>query len=461
MPIKPSGPVCVDLFAGCGGLTEGLLSAGIEVVASVELHPQAALSHAFNHPSTSVFVGDVRLWDHALLDAELRKRDVDRVDIVAGGPPCQGFSSAGKKFRTDPRNSLFRAYVDVVAEYKPRMFLLENVPGFRSMFGGSTYREALASFRQLGYETVDDVVRASDFGVPQTRQRFILVGWLPDEAKPFELHPTSGDIITASDALADLDFLKPGFEATRYAERKRVSAFAADRRTNTSLLFNHLATRHRERAVQIMSEISEGGSIRDVDPTVRSAKRTMSRLARGQLAKTVLSLPDDMIHYKHNRILTVRENARLQTFDDDFVFFGKRTSGFVERRVDVPQYTQVGNAVPPLLARALGRALTQSLGYAGSLGDRRERRLRESRQAQVLGSSGWAGYTLDPEIVKSLQLRTVIGEAIPLPTCEEDAPVRKQPALREWTTVSPPRRGQWAPGVAAKSRPAWDASGTE
>lgn len=98
MLATPRGPVCVDLFAGCGGLTEGLLSAGVDVVASVELHPQAALSHAFNHPSTSVFVGDVRKWNYALLDDELQSRGHDRIDIVVGGPPCQGFSSAGKKF---------------------------------------------------------------------------------------------------------------------------------------------------------------------------------------------------------------------------------------------------------------------------------------------------------------------------------------------------------------------------
>lgn len=458
MTATPSSPVCLDVFAGCGGLTEGLLSAGVDVVASVELHPQAALSHAFNHPSTSIFVGDIREWDYSLMDRELRVRERDQLDIVVGGPPCQGFSSAGKKQQLDPRNSLFRAYADVVERYRPRIFLLENVPGFRSMFGGSTYREALMTFHKLGYETVDDVVRAADYGVPQTRQRFILVGWLPDEAKPFELTPTVEQAVTAQDALADIDFLEPGFEANRYRRRANISPFAVDRRANSDFLFNHLATRHRERAVRIMSEIAEGGSIRDVDPLVRSAKRTMSRLSRRDLAKTVLSLPDDMIHYKHNRVLTVRENARLQTFDDDFVFFGKRTSGFVERRVDVPQYTQVGNAVPPLLGRAFGRALTRSLGYAHPLGDLRELTLRREHQALVRGSSGWAGYTLDPRVDRFLRLHTVRGDRIPLPVTDEDAPISAQGALREWVTAHNPRRGQWAPGVVAKDRPAWHAN---
>lgn len=455
---SPSAPVCVDLFAGAGGLSEGLMSAGLDVVASVELHPQAALSHAFNHPSTKVFVGDVREWNTRLLEAELRDRGASQLDVVVGGPPCQGFSSAGKKHPADPRNSLFKAYADVVAQYHPRMFLLENVPGFRSMFGGSTYREAIATFRGLGYEIFDDIVRAADYGVPQTRQRFVMVGWLPGEAKPFELEPVEARSVAAGEALRDIDFLEPGFEATRHLPEAELSSYAASRRSGT-LLFNHLATRHRDRAIRIMSEIAEGRTIRDVDPALRSAKRTMSRLDRTRLAGTVLSLPDDMIHYGHDRILTVRENARLQTFDDDFVFFGKRTSGFVERRVDVPQYTQVGNAVPPLLAKALGRALARSLGHTEPLPDHRELARRRSRHEHVRGSSGWAGYTLGPEIVGELGLWTVRGAPIDLPTSEEDISVFQQPALREWAKSSGPRRGQWAPGVKTKASPAWKSCG--
>src|SRR4051812_48202748 len=118
--IQMSAPTCLDLFAGCGGLSEGLLSAGIDVVASVELHPQPALTHAFNHPSTSVFVGDVRAFTPGSLVNQTRLEALNDIDIVVGGPPCQGFSSAGKKSVTDPRNSLFRAFEDLVAAIKPR-----------------------------------------------------------------------------------------------------------------------------------------------------------------------------------------------------------------------------------------------------------------------------------------------------------------------------------------------------
>jgi DNA (cytosine-5)-methyltransferase 1 len=454
MPDLSTAPTCVDLFAGCGGLTEGFLAAGIDVVASVELHPQAALTHAFNHPSTSVFVGDVRDWDRELLDDSLAEREVVRPDIVAGGPPCQGFSSAGKKSSTDPRNSLFHAFADVVAHYLPKLFLLENVPGFRTMYGGSTYNEAVATFANLGYQTTAIDVRAANYGVPQTRRRFVLVGWLAGEVEPFELVNGTTEMVTVDDALADLDYLRPGYVAHRHTSRSSLSEFALNRRANTELLFNHLASQHRERAERIMSQIAPGRSIRDVDPSLRSAKRTMSRLSRHHLSNTVLSLPDDMIHYKHNRILSVREAARLQTFDDDFVFFGKRTSGFVERRVDVPQYTQVGNAVPPLLADALGRSLVRTLGFQG-LPDRRDLGVRRQRHEMVLGSPGWSGYTLHPDIDDTLALRTVRGAQIELPVSRDDRPISDQRPVHKWVGTPAPKRRKWAPGVAPKTRPSW------
>lgn len=348
---------------------------------------------------------------------------------------------------------------------------MENVPGFKSMYGGRVYAEALQAFSELGYRTVDDVVVAARYGVPQRRRRFVMVGWLPDSATPFEwpewthlgfeprqlfgrdLPPTP----TAGEALADLAFLAPGFEATRYAEYAS-SSFAEERQMGNNLLFNHLATRHREKAVRMFGKIPVGGSIRDVDAAERSLKRTMVRLDPNEIANTVVSLPDDMLHFAHHRILSVRECARLQTFDDDFVFIGKRTSGFTERRVDVPQYTQVGNAVPPLLSRALGRALLQSLGAESA--DLRDVEARRKRHRYVTGSSGYAGYTLGGEADDDILLRTVQGDIIDLPLDDEADCVAEQLAMREWTTARNPRRGQWAPGVSAKANPSWIGEGT-
>src|SRR4051794_35073822 len=139
----PAPPVAVDLFSGAGGLAEGLEAVGIRVAAAVELHPQPALTHAFNHPHTRVLAGDIRDLDLKVLDREVREATGSAiVDVVVGGPPCQGFSTAGKMNADDPRNGLFRSFVKAVEYFQPRMFVLENVPGFKNMHGGAMYDEA-------------------------------------------------------------------------------------------------------------------------------------------------------------------------------------------------------------------------------------------------------------------------------------------------------------------------------
>jgi len=468
-PGKP--PVAIDLFAGAGGLSEGLESAGIRVVAATELHPQPALTYAFNQPNTSVLFGDIRELSLDFLAETVRHRTGKiEVDLVVGGPPCQGFSTAGKKAPTDPRNSLFYHFVRVVEYFRPRMFLLENVPGFKKMHDGQAFSRCSHMFRALGYSTVDATLDASHYGVPQRRQRFIMVGWLPGAAAPFPWPlQTHGDVgtneelplfpskllpfITAEEALDDIAFLEPGWESHRHQEAARTD-YQRERRNRCNLLFNHLATRHRPKAATIFSFIREGGTISSVPPSLRSAKRTMARLDRKSISNAVLALPDDIIHYRHDRIPTVREMARLQSFDDDYVFLGKRTSGFLERRVDVPQYTQVGNAVPPLLGRVLGAALLKCLG--GIQQDLRDLRQRRERHKWIRGSSGFAGYTLDPTAQGKIAITDIRGRIHPLPASTDDIPVAQSKSPFEWKVyATPPMRGQWAPTVTPKKSPAY------
>src|SRR5689334_7909578 len=154
-------PVAVDLFAGAGGLGEGLMSAGIRVAAAVEFHPQPCLTYAFNHPDTSVLVGDIRrLPLERLEEAVVVMTGKPNVDIVVGGPPCQGFSTAGKKVPEDPRNNLFNQFVRVVEHFKPKVFLLENVPGFKKMHEGRAYTQAVSLFSNLGYTLCDNLLNA-------------------------------------------------------------------------------------------------------------------------------------------------------------------------------------------------------------------------------------------------------------------------------------------------------------
>lgn len=466
---QQDAPVCIDLFAGAGGLAEGLMKAGLRVAASVELHPQAALTHAFNHPDTNVLVGDIRELSLDLLDRAVEEAvGTVPVDLVVGGPPCQGFSSAGKKAETDPRNTLFRHFVRVIEHTRPRMFVMENVPGFKSRYGGSIYEEATEAFSDLGYELTDAILGVAGYGIPQRRRRFVMVGWLPGAALPFEWpEKTHGsedvptlfgaqafNVVTAADALTDTDFLEPGFEAVRHIVEPQSSYQAERRRGGFDVLFNHLATEHRAKATATFKRIQPGQGIRSVPPELRGTKKlTMVRLDPDAVSNTIVSLPDDLLHYKHHRNLTVRECARLQSFDDDFVFIGKRTSGFVERRVDVPQYTQVGNAVPPLLGEALGRALLASLG--GDVADLRPVAHRRQRHALVCGSSAYAGYTLAPEAKEEIRLRTVYGDLLDLPTSDSDVPVLEQPALDYWKGRPNPHVGQWAPGIEPKAQPSW------
>ena len=456
-------PVAIDLFAGCGGLGEGLASAGIRVAVALELHPQPALTYAFNHPTTDVLFGDIRRLSMELLQERVRVRAGDKcVDLVVGGPPCQGFSTAGKKDADDPRNLLFYQFVRVVDTFRPRMFLLENVPGFKKMYGGAAFSKASQLFSELGYELTDTLVNAAEYGVPQRRLRFAMVGYLPGAVRAFawpspthddssasgslSLFPSSlAPYVTVEEALDDLAFLEPGWEAHRHQGHAR-SDFQRERRNGYEYLFNHLATRHRERAVAMFAHIAEGATIGSVPETLRSAKRTMARLRREDISNAVLAIPDDLIHYQHDRIPTVREMARLQTFDDDYVIFGKRTSGFVERRVDVPQYTQVGNAVPPLLARAWGHALLRALH--AKPGDLRDVEFRRSRHRWVLGSSGYTGYTLSPKAVDVDNLMDTTGRRWPLPTSVVDTPVMEAESPVDWKAQPrTERRRQWAPGV--------------
>ncbi|MFE9248226.1 DNA cytosine methyltransferase [Streptomyces sp. NPDC007088] len=436
----------VDLFAGAGGLSEGLQAAGVDVVAAVELHPHAGLTHAFNHPATDVLVGDINDLKTETLENVLVAKSVTRVDLVVGGPPCQGFSTAGQKNSLDPRNRLFEHYLRVVKYLRPRALVMENVPGFKTMHGGRIYEEATRGLKELGYEYRDTILDAADFGVPQRRRRFVLIAWLPEEMPqiswPAKTHRAEDNgeplglfgismqrsYVTSGEALADLDFIEPGFEGFNFPNEAD-GDYQNERRKNSQHLLNHLTTKHRAKAVQMLSCIPEGGNIRSVPEEIRSAKRTMVRLHRSRVSNTVVSLPDDLIHYSENRILSVRETARLQSFDDDYVFLGKRTSCNTQRRSDCPQYTQVGNAVPPLLAKAIGQSLMEAFG--STVADNRDLAERRHRAAHLCGSSGGNGYTLS----SALQLPNFLDvEGRPLEVPRGDgACIADQPDVVAWT----------------------------
>lgn len=380
-----SAPVAIDLFAGAGGLSYGLGMVGIRTAAANEVHAHAGLTYRHNHPGTELIVGDARqLSGSELLTAASRAlgRDValGTVDCVVGGPPCQGFSLAGTKNRSDSRNDLPHHFIRLVLEMRPRVFLFENVYGLVSLYKGAVFEEILTAFRSMpGYAISYEILDATNYGVPSLRKRVIVVGTslgrpfdfpeqthrLPRTAfQPARLFGSEGLFLTPTigEAISDLDTLtEPGEVETEYKLPAR-SAYQFWARAVARVINNHESTKHSARVMNAFSFIPPGGGANDIPPEIRSKKDGLKRLHPEEVCRAILSAPEDLIHYSRDRIPTVREQARLMSFPDQFVFCGQRTSGNQMRKHGYCSQTQqVGNAVPPFLGAALGVALRNHL----------------------------------------------------------------------------------------------------
>ena len=315
------------------------------------------------------------------------------VDLVAGGPPCQGFSTAGRRNRDDPRNTLVRHYLRFIDLVRPMFILMENVRGFRSMpvdpGGNMTYAEHVVSeLQRLGYDVWTSLLVASDWGVPQRRPRFFVIAvksGLLRGIDPFlrlrvarqgflDTKGLPNEPVTAQMALADLETTRAtlvdnadgeisGFKQIKYLAPKNPNPFVRLCREDafgspSGLRLPRHTPQVAQRFQAILSTCKAGRHLSEEDrQRFGSQKRSLTPLAPEQPACTVTTLPDDILHYSEPRILTVRECARLQSFPDWFYFLGPYTTGGPRRRNGCPRYTQVGNAVPPLLAEAIGQVL--------------------------------------------------------------------------------------------------------
>jgi len=397
----------IDLFSGCGGLSLGLSMAGWRGLFSVEKSVDAFATFkanlcvegsrfSFDWPgwlpceamTTSQLIEDYR--------AELEGLN-GSVDLIAGGPPCQGFSMAGLRNSDDPRNRLTEEYIEIVKLIQPKYLLLENVRGFKQPFAEDEmpYSErvaiALGAIGDYGYDVYSDMLDTSIFGVPQMRKRFIMICIRKDQnclssnpikailnnAQSFRQHRAlKGHKVGAREAIGDLEIQNsttiqytndPRFRQINYVGRGAQTAFQKLMRIDVEKDFVPDSLRlpnHRPEIVKRFSKIlAECPRGRTLSPENRekfsTKKQCLMPLHPDMLARTVTTLPDDMIHYSEPRILTVRENARLQTFPDWFSFKGKYTTGGHRRKKECPRYTQVGNAVPPLLAEAIGETLLE------------------------------------------------------------------------------------------------------
>lgn len=390
----------VDLFSGAGGFTEGLMLADhargyFTPVSASDVNPTAELSYRNRFVSqlgvdVDYFRRDIR--DRSLirdLRKSLSRRSLDSVDVVCGGPPCQGYAVFGARQKSDPRNDLFRHYLKAIQVLEPAYFVMENVPGFVRMYGGAAVESMIEATEQMNashYTLVGPLfVNAAEYGVPQTRERILFIGSRSDVPPLTEIRPTSpkADYISAREAISDLAFLRPWESAAEYhdawpaetsfqAESRRGRLFAKlGLPSPRGELANHEAAKHSPEVIARFSLMRPGEGLDSIPPAawnryLSTRKKWCLRLDESSPANTVVTLPDDLVHYLQPRILTVREAARLQSFDDTFVFLGPRATGGggagnKKRNQEIPQYSQVGNAVPPLMARAIGERLLSAL----------------------------------------------------------------------------------------------------
>lgn len=339
-----------DLFAGVGGLSQGFVKAGFEIAIAIEFDKDIALSYKYNHPHTDVYASNI-----CDLDFKEMHEKHPQIDIVVGGPPCQGFSQKGKRLSVnDPRNFLFKQFIRFVEEFSPKYFVLENVPNIITTANGYFKDEIIKAFNDLGYDVCCGILRAVDFGVPQDRKRAVFIG--QKGALEVSLPTPNGKKNTVGDAISDLPIIHSGegIERTEY-DKKPITDLQKDLRAGSVILYNHVATKHNQTALRRMAMIPVGES-RKVLPKEERTKSiysgTYCRLLDNDVASTITTRFDTpssgrFTHPILNRCITTREAARIQTFPDTFIFYGSKTC----------QMKQVGNAVPPYLAYAIAKEL--------------------------------------------------------------------------------------------------------
>ncbi|SHF02348.1 DNA cytosine methyltransferase [Schwartzia succinivorans] len=429
----------IDLFCGAGGCSEGLLQAGFNILFSSDISPMVEETYKNRHKQLGLIQGENTWFQRAdirnLTGKIIKKyisslkimkgKDIPDIDLIIGGPSCQGFSRAGRRDKSDPRNLLFGEYVRVISEIKPKYIVLENVEGFMDMqfigykgITGIEYPDGTVTpdilrreLKEIGYNTLEPrILNAADYGVPQRRNRVIFIGYRKDMQEPEYPEPTTpNNHISLKQAIGDLITNRADdVTLSQYQKESRIGRtpavngqpIAAKKIVNTELskiteiveerfsLFmpGETGTLLKRRVLEKGIDISQkpaliklcsdklGLTTDEVVKTFKKAEATpeqvevlltkkniRQRFSEDLPSATVVSIADDYISPWEDRTFSVRELARLQSFDDSFVFCGKRTTGGLKRRVEVPQFTQVGNAVPPLLAKAVAEKIIEVL----------------------------------------------------------------------------------------------------
>ncbi|MGG2044228.1 DNA cytosine methyltransferase [Burkholderia gladioli] len=393
----------IDAFAGCGGLSLGLMQAGLTGRFAIERD-----KFAFSTLKANLLVKGAPykyVWPRWLPKepigiVELLRDYSDQleeisgsVDLLVGGPPCQGFSSAGRRQHNDPRNQLFASYLNLVDIIKPKAVLIENVRGFTLDFCAGdeikNFSQALKERLSDDYTVHERLLDLSNFGVPQARTRYFVLAFRSDLNVPNPFEHLQSRLpsflrslrltvpVSSGAAISDLEVGRSGTQPSKESKGFEETCYAGPL-THYQKLMNAACeipsdlrlARHAKNIVDRFKEIielshAEGRLNTSIGAEMRSRfglkKMALRVLDPDRPAPTITSMPDDLLHYSEPRTLTVRENARLQSFPDWYAFQGKYTTGGQRRKQEVPRFTQVANAVPPLAARAIGETLTDLL----------------------------------------------------------------------------------------------------
>lgn len=345
----------IDLFCGAGGLSYGLELAGFDIVLGVDNDKDSISTFTANHKNSIGANIDMFADDYLIQINQLTKGK--KIDVVVGGPPCQGFSLTGTRDFDDRRNTLYLRMFGIVKHFKPEAFIIENVPGMATLYSGQVKEEIISRFTKLGYEVNNQILIAANYGVPQLRRRLVFVGVKKKYGK-FEFpEPThnSTNYVSTSDAISDLPsrVSEVGLDIDKY-DKKPLTEYQKAMRKNSNTLYNHVAAVHTQKVIDVIKLVPEGGNYKDLPVGIgehRNFHEAWTRYHSKKPSKTIDTGHRNHFHYKWNRVPTVRENARLQSFPDTFRFLGTKTS----------QFRQVGNAVPPLLAKNLGLKLLEKL----------------------------------------------------------------------------------------------------
>lgn len=353
----------IDLFAGVGGLSYGFAHDDeFEIIAANEILEPMAKAYSSNHPSVMMYNKDIKDFslDDLTRDLGVKKGDID---IVVGGPPCQAYSTVGKRLIDDPRGKLFQEYYRILKELRPKLFVFENVKGLLSMQGGDLIKTIIALFESIGYHMQMRLLNAADYGAPQIRERVILVGTLDSKPfiypKPTHYDPELGKpkdsslkpYVTLGEAISDLPSIKTGESATEYSCEPQNEYQRLMRANAPAEIHEHEVPKNNAKLVAIMEALPDGGSPKDIAEELRPNSgfaNCYCRLWWDKPSTTItrnLGCPSSSrcIHPRDPRPLSTREGARLQGFPDDYIFCGKRGD----------KHLQIGNAVPTFLSRAI------------------------------------------------------------------------------------------------------------